>query len=183
MNNILMNTDMTKAILDGRKTQFRIPFQLPFDDNITEFIYNSNGGDWGAWDGDEYITNVIPKYRLNDIIFAQEEFCQDDNLNVTYIDDIDGYIEDDLISACDMREIHARIFLKVTNVRVERVQDMTYSDLRKEGVWHESCDTRMPLSQQRWNTWKALWNKTATKGYKCEDNPRVFVYEFERVEK
>ena len=30
--------------------------------------------------------------------------------------------------------------------------------------------------------WISLWNSTAPKGYKWEDNPYVFVYEFERVE-
>jgi hypothetical protein len=31
--------------------------------------------------------------------------------------------------------------------------------------------------------WINLWNSTAPKGYKWEDNPYVFVYEFERVKK
>ena len=32
-------------------------------------------------------------------------------------------------------------------------------------------------------SFRTLWNSTAKDGYKWEDNPYVFVYEFERIEK
>lgn len=63
----------------------------------------------------------------------------------------------------------ARTFLKVVNVRVERLQQIGWDGIRAEGVVSET-------------QWIRLWNKTAPKGYKWEDNPYVFVYEFEKVE-
>ena len=68
----------------------------------------------------------------------------------------------------------ARIFLKVTNVRVERLQDITFDDIEKYGI-------KFNLKINGKNKFKILWNSTAKDGYKWEDNPYVFVYEFEKI--
>ena len=73
-----------------------------------------------------------------------------------------------------MPKKYARIFLKVTNVRVERLQDIDYGDIIDEG-W----DYGINIRALEW--WKKLWNSTTKDGYKWEDNPYVFVYEFERI--
>lgn len=71
----------------------------------------------------------------------------------------------------------ARTFLRVVNVRVARLQDISEQDCLAEG---------MPLEEKGLDVfamwYRNLWNKTAPKGYKWEDNPYVFVYEFEKVE-
>lgn len=72
----------------------------------------------------------------------------------------------------------ARIFLKVTNVRVERLQDITTMDIQKEGI--DILGLTQNLIYQKW---EILWDSTAKKGYRLEDNPFVFVYEFERIYK
>jgi len=123
----------------------------------------------------------------------------------------------------------ARDFRIVTNVRVERLQDMTLEDTLREGFLptleckrgykfihnisscnvdnivtpFTRCGFKMELKTKEtcpecgktmyienlnkiskeaslWFT--TLWNSTAPKGYKWEDNPYVFVYEFEKVE-
>lgn len=82
----------------------------------------------------------------------------------------------------------ARIFLKITNIRVERLQNISWEDAKAEGgrVTYNNSDrcpeTGMPASEYETN-FINIWNKTAPKGYKWEDNPYVFVYEFEKVEK
>ena len=84
----------------------------------------------------------------------------------------------------------ARIFLKVTDVRVERLQDISAEDIRKEGVVVPYEPMEFSDGGQKYygnkhtvfSAWIKLWNSTAPKGYKWEDNPYVFVYEFERVE-
>ena len=77
----------------------------------------------------------------------------------------------------------ARIFLKVTNVRVERLQDITLEDIGKEG---SPFDVRVveDIGEDdfAYEWWIDTWNSTAPKGYKWGDNPYVFVYEFERVQ-
>jgi hypothetical protein len=76
----------------------------------------------------------------------------------------------------------ARIFLKITDVRVERLQDIGYDKISLEGfdVAYKDC-SGLSYEERRFDWWIDLWNKTAQKGYKWNNNPYVFVYEFERV--
>ena len=77
----------------------------------------------------------------------------------------------------------ARIFLKVTNIRVERLQDIKYSDIEKEGINYKDSLIRegVSINTQLRRNWIILWDSTAKDGYKQEDNPYVFVCEFERI--
>ncbi|MFW2308043.1 hypothetical protein, partial [Aliarcobacter butzleri] len=92
----------------------------------------------------------------------------------------------------------ARIFLKVTNVRVERVKDISDKDCIKEGISEVGfypdegfplCsgymigkdDGKTALSNTPQKPFSELWNSTAKDGYKWGRDPYVFVYEFERL--
>lgn len=83
----------------------------------------------------------------------------------------------------------ARTFLRVTNVRVDNLQDISILDIYKEGMdilvadyrdfeGNEYPDSKKIASKKHFIP---TWNKTAPKGYKWEDNPYVFVYKFEKV--
>lgn len=79
-----------------------------------------------------------------------------------------------------MPKIAARIFLKVTNIRVERLQDITEEQAIKEG-------TTLPSPRANYvNSFIPLWNSTVKKQdldkYGWEANPWIWVIEFERVE-
>ena len=90
-----------------------------------------------------------------------------------------------------MPKAYARIFLKVTNVRVERLQDISEEDAIAEGIirvgdgWKdysykkENDAYRYRTPKQSYET---LWNSINGKDA-WEQNPYVFVYEFERVAK
>lgn len=67
----------------------------------------------------------------------------------------------------------ARIFLKVANVRVERLQDITEDQIKKEGIREEFP----PLAQ---DAFQELWDST-TKEYRWRLNPWVWVIEFEII--
>lgn len=91
-------------------------------------------------------------------------------------------------SSVHMTKDLARIFLKVTNVRVERLQDSIDYNIVNEGFGTNIKQGNM--SYGSWQTestkkiydwWINLWNSTVKDGYKWEDNPYVFVYEFERI--
>lgn len=82
----------------------------------------------------------------------------------------------------------ARIFLKVTDVRVERLQMMNGKDVLKEGVDNGSSNPTMGYRfdvMQRM-AFKDLWNSTIKTAdldkYGGDANPWVWVIEFERVE-
>ena len=79
----------------------------------------------------------------------------------------------------------ARIWLKVTDVRVERSQEITIDGIRNEGISSMAVhagDMEIALKE-----WKNLWNSTIKKtdldSYGWDANPWVWVIEFERCEK
>lgn len=77
----------------------------------------------------------------------------------------------------------ARIFLRVEDVRVERVQDITEEDARAEGVLSPTAlaDLRHAFGDIRpWHreAFAALWDSLAPAGSKWADNPWVWVIRF-----
>lgn len=93
----------------------------------------------------------------------------------------------------------ARIFLKVTDVRVERLQDITEEQAKAEGIksyWcepHNDCafvgndnvyDTRIKAFAELWDSLLPK-NKNRFKCPECKwhTNPYVWIVEFERCEK
>ena len=202
MKNILMNTEMTKAILDGRKTQTRRVIKDLEPRLSYTFLDNEENEEF-------YIINNA-KYQIGETIWVREPVIvlsnsvrlMDNNINIEY-----EYLADGTIGFMDIPERikknkttwyiegirgipngcikeMARIFLKVTNVRVERIQDISYEDIVAEGfdvTLHDG--TKGQLKKEAFKWWINLLNKTAPKGAKYNNGVYVFVYEFERVDK
>lgn len=87
------------------------------------------------------------------------------------------------VKSIPMPKKAARIWLKVTDVRVERLQDMDKMDAVKEGI-----DTRLCINlNHALAKFKKMWNSTIKKSdlscYGWNANPWVWVIEFERCEK
>ncbi len=70
----------------------------------------------------------------------------------------------------------ARIFLVNTGVKIERLQNITYEDMQKEGYSEVAMNSAGGL-----NWFKRVWNETTQKGYEWNDNPFVYVYDFKRT--
>lgn len=221
-----MNTEMTKAILDGRKTQTRRVIKLDFSEHMEECI-NPNieklfDGDFGCPTCGAYHADgsLKPKYQKDEVIWVREpaivssinnncdgklvfEYLADDGLkpadtryavNLYSIDmpnrflDKNGTVnrkwinlQQGIPNGC-VKEM-ARIFLEITDIRVERLQNISHEDIMAEGCVTYNDGEEKSVSYSAYNWYKELWNKTALKGYKWKDNPYVFVYEFERVNK
>lgn len=80
----------------------------------------------------------------------------------------------------------ARIFLKVTDIRVERLQDITIDRLEQEGVKIVYPIVKMIESTHLANfisTWDSTIKKSDLDCYGWDANPWVWVIEFERIEK
>ncbi len=76
----------------------------------------------------------------------------------------------------------SRITLEITNVRVERVQDMKHEDFLTEGMnpcpkGHEPTECTCTMNQFQY-LWHDLYSK---KGYGWDKNPWVWVLEFKRI--
>ena len=174
---ILFNTEMVRAIQDGRKTVTRRVIKFP--EGMTGRLSES-----GATDHIFYPGGIkYPLYRTGDILYVREtwnEYLNNENIeycyladtqNITYVD-----MDDEPIKwkpSIHMPKSAARIFLKVTDIRVERLQDITVEQALKEGF----------NSTYEFNV---LWDKTIKKQdldkYGWNANPWVWVYEFEREE-
>ena len=86
----------------------------------------------------------------------------------------------------------ARLFLRVTDVRVERLQDIDYEGCKAEGIWddyktysekyHENL-ARMAYLRCFSELWDSTIKKADLPRYGWNANPWVWVIEFERISK
>lgn len=80
----------------------------------------------------------------------------------------------------------ARIWLKVTSVRVERLQEITEEQAIKEGMPEEPLidgGIKLPAVWDFMDVWNSTIKKYDLDRYGWDANPWVFVIEFERCEK
>lgn len=153
-------------------------------------------------DAELIMTAYKAPYQPGDILYVRETVWQ----KIGYYLDIDGetkpswYNEFKYVASDEKPEtgwnyswakrpsIHmpkeaARIWLKVTGVRVERLHEMWASDVPKEGIYFNKPTT----ADEMLMAFAKLWNSTIKKSdidrYGWDANPWVWVIEFERCEK
>ena len=188
---ILFNTEMVRAILEGRKTCTRRVLKQPFEVHPNGYITKPRGN--------ERLCPYIPPYQPGDILYVRETWCKG-----SYGDEKEKYYykADDNNFFCTWHpSIHmpkeaARIWLKVTNVRVERLQEITGDGCIAEGEYPSpcrkcnatfGCDTCPDEGYHETDGFSELWNSTIKKSdldvYGWLANPYVWVVEFERCDK
>lgn len=192
---ILFNTDMVKAILDGRKTVTRRCVKAKSKNACGFYVTfrKSDNAFMGVYDYDEnemqYDNQQTQPAYLGDILYVRETW---NKCGKGYRYKVD-WEKDGIADITKWRpSIHmpkeaVRIWLKVTDVRVERLQDISGMDVLKEGVnshVHPEADY-FDVNQRE--MFQSLWNSTIDKKqidtYGWEANPWVWVIEFERCEK
>lgn len=232
MKPILFNTDMVRAILDGRKTVTRRVVKPHFRQGETgwQVITEKHSGKYvrieylDEWENEtRYMSEP---FRPGDILYVRETWgnysYDNPETNSCYFmyradfpDNAKGYwYETEHIHFCDFPRwrpsIHmpkeaARLFLRVTDVRAERLQKITIDDVRKEGVARENvraggctcawategcmdepCSNRDAYELLCWVTpFQRLWDSTIKPAdretYGWSANPWVWVIEFERI--
>ena len=190
---ILFNTEMARAILEGRKTVTRRVIKPHYKDGEAGFRINRRVAD-GVITGIEYYDEeecgtgryIQPPYQTGDILYVRETWAKDYFGNYVYMADYVGTTispEWKWKPSIHMRKETARIWLRVTDVRVERLNDITKEQAGREGVtWETDNSGLMRISQ-----FIKLWNSTLKKSdydkYCWNANPWVWVIEFERYEK
>ena len=208
MKPILFNTEMVQAILDGRKTvtrrickdanDYTVPM-IDFIDNdkrtyAVQSFYDKNHEDQCS------LAEVNMPICIGDILWVRETWGK-------------GYEEgsyiykasDKLASLPSFKEssrliyhpsIHmpkeaARIFLKVTDVRVERLQDITEEQAKAEEcidfndkIGNSKFDDVMEFDLTARDAFAELWDSTVKEDWqKFASSPWVWVIEFEWCEK
>lgn len=193
---ILFNTEMVKTILDGRKTcTRRVVKPQPNEKHtyplgfVTDSTEKKEVGCFG-FGINEYsgsIQYAKPQYQPGDILYVRETWGHPISLNsdkqyVFRADKIaeSGFKNDSHIwhPSIHMPKEAARIWLKVTDVRVKRLQDMTDDDAEAEGCYdYTSTVLGFP------DVWDSTIKKSDLDRYGWDANPWVWVIEFERCEK
>lgn len=187
---IQFNTEMVKAILDGKKTQTRRVIPLKNNDLIfTGFVVSSTAKNREGYcafgkNKEQDLEFIKPKYKVGDVLYVKEK-CVDEYPNgFCFKEDYEEEEWNDkylIKQYCN--KLNARIFLKVTSVRVERLQDISVRDIEKESGWRREIYSYSNKNKAFLRDYCDFWNSTTKDGYKWGDNPYVFVYEFERIEK
>lgn len=201
---ILFNTAMVRATLDGRKSCTRRivkPQQLVGilpdkckNGTPEEFLKQKKLMFKPYCDmTDIELINTAYKapYQPGDILYVRETWKQAPNGYYYYED----WQRNDIADITKWKpSIHmpkdaARIWLKVTDVRVERLQEITELSVQKEGIEVEpnECAGKFDFITELFLLFQRLWDSTIKKSdldrYGWDANPYVFVIEFERCEK
>lgn len=219
MKPIIFSTEMVRKILSGNKTQMRrvvktkcgtpVGVHIPslgyaFDGLIVGDINDNENNPFGLMTG---VGISRPPYLPGEVLWIREiwRHCMD-KFEGAYIGGY-SYKADCLIdaendkydpwrSARYMPREAARLFLRVTNVRLQRLQNISREDANAEGSYLDRCEClprkndRKPFEIMFQQTscyihgeeFKALWDRlNAKKGFSWESNCWVWVIEFERI--
>lgn len=160
---ILFSTPMVLAIKEDRKTQTR----------------RVKKGD-------------ISKYKVGDVLYVRETWQYIEGASgCGYAYMAGGGVHNDIgvwRPSIHMPKIAARIFLRVTDVRCERLQEISIADIKHEGVVVPKIDVpEVSDEAYLWFAFQTLWDSTVKKAdveiYGWNANPWVWVYGFELVYK
>lgn len=197
-----ISTEMVRAILDGRKSCTRRICKDANEYTVPDMdFYNADRRTYA-------VHNFVDKEHMEQLSTAERTcpICTGDILYVreTWKEAPKGYYyyedwqKDDIADVTKWKpSIHmpkeaARIWLKVTDVRVERLQDVTEDGAKAEGAIDNRGFIHSPENEyDRIHTAREhfikIWNSTVKKSdldrYGWSANPYVWVIEFERCEK
>lgn len=212
---ILFNTEMVRVILDGRMTETRRVVKPQPKMRLCYAFAGYGHGKWhypdkNAWEywgeefkrpdnieSDELKRTWTPPCHTDDILYVRETWFKDVNrymYKADYSSEEKFYKNGKEIVMRWKPSIHmpkeaARIFLKVTDVRVERLQEMTLNDFLNEGISipYEAFNDPDNAYMQSKKRFIYIWNPTINKKqldlYGWDANPYVWVIKFKKCEK
>lgn len=193
---ILFNTPMVQAILDKRKTQTRrIIKPQPFEDTFETGLYHPAkiDEDGELYPGPETFgistsdwSIKCPYGQIGDVLWVRETWlkCQDgyifraDHFGNKTMTSENGKTFDASVKwkpSIHMPREACRLFLEITDIKVEMLQDISVEDAIAEGIIHKSMNCPKVEFQQLWQT---VYGDES-----WESNPFVWVVEFKQVEK
>lgn len=193
---ILFNTEMVRAILDGRKSCTRRVVKFPvnrYTNNVPladKVVLQELRCDKANFLEKPFFSfGMNLPYQPGDILYVRETFIQAAAHTFWYKADDKSWMSKDLLwkPSIHMPKEAARIWLKVTDVRVERLQEITVESALAEGTdkyihLNGKFDENAILT-----SFMGIWNSTIKNSdldrYGWNANPWVWVIEFEQCEK
>lgn len=201
MKPILFNTEMVRAILDGRKTTTRRvikpqPMKKYCGGIITDSYKKSDIGKVVFSDEENMICGkpeLVTKmpYKINDILYVRETWnenpAHDTNENFEGLPPKEQFAIYKATSpefsggwrpSIFMPKEAARIFLRVKGVRAERLQNITDEEAENEG-----CTDATSTAMGFFDVWDSTIKKSDRDKYGWNANPWVWVISFEQCKK
>ncbi len=178
---ILFSTEMVKAILEGRKTQTRRVVKINgVMQTAAKMIYTD-----GNWHGESGRKVKFPYGNVGDVLWVRESWQHNVNDfgessgNFFYKASEDA--EKNIIGwkpSIHIPKAACRLFLKIKNISVERLQDITRGDCMAEGCPFPNIAKE--TDPKRWfsELWQSINGKESWNA-----NPWVWVIEFEQINK
>lgn len=218
MKKIMFNDKfgLTQAVLDGRKTMTRRIIKCPrtfrgewvAGFNIHRRHSDKKIVDWPCmYDADERefdMGEILPKYKLGEVVAIAQSYKDVDRFhrkgkNADYLEYLDSILPElklypgwgnKMFVKADLMPHH----IKITGIKVERLQDISDEDCLKEGIIHAYTDNNgikryhTPHTKRGYlstdvaqQAFSFLIDKVSGKGT-WESNPFVFAYEFVLVD-
>ncbi len=178
---ILMNAAMVQATLEGRKTQTRriVKPQPPegFDEHIHYQVQNNIAVGFAP--------RICPYGKIGDLLYVRETLCSDGENDWLYSVGSE-YVDEEYPEEWRKRNAHrmsipsihmpkwaSRITLEITDIRVERLIDISYDDCIAEG-----CTGCQALYYSPHDEFFELWRSINGQA-SLDANPWLWAIEFE----
>lgn len=192
MKKIMFNDQygLTEAVLDGRKTQTRrIAYEKPFK-YIRSCGFITEGKDKGKLsinDGNEIVAKST--YKIGEVVAVAQRYCDIPFANDIFIRAVPIGWSNKMFVKSDLMPHQ----IKITDIRCERLQDISTDDCMKEGIYcsHiEGIDDAYSYDATNDRFKPKRWYRTPIEAYKmlsCKlhlhwgSNPLVFVYDFQLI--
>lgn len=200
---ILFSTPMVQAILDGRKTQTRRTKGLQlYNQEPSRYMFNGFVDCMQHISDLDFLTEIqikSPYGNPGDVLWVRESFHKQEMvLNSSrwnnYIYKADHFLPESFKwkPSIHMPKEAARLFLKITDVRVERLCSISGSDALAEGLEkHPDDQTGVHYKNYQYpnhflitpkRAFQSLWEHINGEE-SWNKSPWVWVIEFERIEK
>lgn len=218
MKKIMFNDEfgLTQAVLEGRKTMTRRIIKCPRTfrgEWVAGFNIHRSPSDKKIvgfpcmYDADERefdMGEILPKYELGEVVAIAQSYMDVDRFhrkgkNAAYLEYLDSILPELKLHPGWVNKMFVRADLmphhiKITGIKVERLQDISDEDCLKEGIIHAYTDNdgikryHTPHTKRGYlstdvaqQAFAFLIDKVSGKGT-WESNPFVFAYEFVLVD-
>jgi len=207
MKGKILTTDQVRGILDGRVTTFREPikdkditnrFDIDVDGKAIAYIDQATG--------DSLPPESVAPYRTGDTIYVREGWemlngfapgeweklfpktkAPDSSENMYFYkaDYSNAALKrfeekgDAWRSPATMPRDAARLFLRVVDMKVERVQDATLANMQAEGLFASLMQDPCDMADQIRDEYRRRWNTRYAKRYPFDANPWTLAVTFE----